>query len=597
MRKILAAFLLVATAALAQDQTSTPPPTEGNPTPEQQNQQQTQQQVVPTPQQPVQDAPVQQPPAVQPEAPSATPASATQQTPSPQPVAPPPVPASPDTPVKQLQTRANIATTNKVERFNGPTTSEVYCSGFFTKQDVHASAIVIDDSRAPEQVRSAEHSYIYLSGKDVEEGREYLLLRHTHDPNHTQSFPGQLSLMSSIGELYQDLGRARVIAVRKKVGVAQIESGCSETLPGDIAVPFQERPRPEFKQTNFEQFAAPNGKAKGRIVMGRDLDTLIGNRRIVYLNVGEAQGVKPGDYFRVLRDYRAIANNPVEALPFKAPPYDPTQKNPPNFEFSGHAGELPIRTIGELMVLNTTPNSATALTTYSPEDIHLGDTVEMIDATPFPPPVEGPTTAALPPTISCSVSRSTIQVGESANITCNGVAEEGHTVTYSYLASAGQIMPHESRATLTPNAPGPIAVTATVVDDRNLSAQTTVNVDVQSAPLSPSSAETAGSLTPSMLNELTFKPNSSRVDNRAKAQLDDDALRLQRDANATLIIEGSANPSENDAVALQRAENAKAYLTQSKGIDPSRIQTRAAQTKTGAKVVVVMVPAGVPPQQ
>ena len=140
-------------------------------------------------------------------------------------------------------------------------------------------------------------------------------------------------------------------------------------------------------------------------------------------------------------------------------------------------------------------------------------------------------------------------------------------------------------------------MTATAVDDRNLSAQSTVNLDVQSAPLSPTSTESTGSLTPSMLNELTFKLGSARVDNRAKAELDDDALRLQRDANATLIIEGSANPSENEALALQRAENAKTYLTQSKGIDASRIQTRAAQTKTGAKVVVVMVPAGAPPQQ
>jgi len=50
-------------------------------------------------------------------------------------------------------------------------------------------------------------------------------------------------------------------------------------------------------------------------------------------------------------------------------------------------------------------------------------------------------------------------------------------------------------------------------------------------------------------------------------------------------------------LALQRAENAKTYLTQSKGIDPSRIQTRASEAKTGAKVVVVLVPAGTPPQQ
>ncbi|PYY01061.1 MAG: hypothetical protein DMG64_15520 [Acidobacteria bacterium] len=332
-------------------------------------------------------------------------------------------------------------------------------------------------------------------------------------------------------------------------------------------------------------------------MLAQDLGTLVGNHRIIYLNVGEAQGVKPGDYFRALRDYGSIANNPAESLPFKAPPYDPTQKNPPNFEFRGHAGELPIRAIGEMIVLNTTPNTSTALTTYTPEEIHLGDTIEMIDSTPLPPPAVEATAAALPPTINCSVSRSTIQVGESSIITCNGVAEEGHTLTYSYQASAGQITPRENRATLTPNAPGPITVTATAVDDRNLSAQSTVNLDVQSAPLSPTSTESTGSLTPSMLNELTFKLGSARVDNRAKAELDDDALRLQRDANATLIIEGSANPSENEALALQRAENAKTYLTQSKGIDASRIQTRAAQTKTGAKVVVVMVPAGAPPQQ
>jgi len=599
MRNILAALLLVATAALAQDQTSTPTPS--NPTPEQQNQQQQNQpqnqQVAPPAQQPQTAAPpAQQPPASQqPEAqPPAAQAPAAQQEPAPQPAAPQPV--TPDATPRQLQSQPRISTTNKVERFNGPTMSEVYCAGFVTRQEVHPVATVIDDSRAPEQVRSAERSYIYLSGSEVQEGKEYLLLRHTHDPNHTQSFPGQLSIVAGLGALYQDLGRARVIAVRKKVAVAQIESVCSETLPGDIAVPFQERPRPEFKQTNFEQFAVPNGKTKARIVLARDLDTLVGARRIVYLNVGEAQGVKPGDYFRALRDYGSIANNPAEALPFKAPPYDPTQKNPPNFEFRQHAAELPVRSIGELMVISTTSNTAAALTTYVPEDIHLGDSVEMIDATPFPPPAEPATTAALPPTISCSVSRSTIQVSESANITCNGVAEEGHTVAYSYQASAGQIIPRDNRATLTPSAPGPVTVTATAVDDRNLSAQTTVNIDVQSAPVSPSSTETAGNLTPSMLNELTFKPNSNYVDNRAKAELDDDALRLQRDASATLIIEGSANPSENDALALQRAENAKTYLTRSKGIDPSRIQTRAAQTKTGAKVVVVMVPAGAPPQ-
>ena len=447
-------------------------------------------------------------------------------------------------------------------------------------------------SNSPEQAAYGDHGYIYLRGNEVQEGKEYLLLRHAQDPNKYQSFPGQLGMVSRMGELYQDLGRARVLYIRKKLAVAQVESSCAEVLPGDVAVPFQERPRPEFKQTNFEQFAVPNGRTTGRVVMARDLDTLLGARRAVYLNIGEAQGVKPGDYFRITREYSSIASNPAESLPFYSPSYDPVQKNPARFDSRGQLHELPRRSVGELIVLNTTANTATALTTYVPEDVHLGDSVEMIDATPFPPPAVAAAAAAQPPTIGCSVSRSTIQVGESANITCNGTVEEGHELAYSYQASSGQITPRENRATLTGTAPGPVTVTATATDDRNLSAQTAVNIDVQAAPTAP--AAEPGPATPSILNELTFKPASGYVDNRAKAALDDIALRMQREPTATLILEGSANPSENDALALQRADNAKIYLTRSKGIDSSRIQTRAAQTKTGAKVVVVLVPAGAP---
>ena len=560
MRNLLAVSLLAAAAAWAQDQPA--PQTSAAPST------QTEQQAPAPPQ-----AAPQQAPAAQQTQPTET--------------APPPA----QTPAAQQQPA--IRRTNLTELFHGPTLSEVYCAGFISKEKLKPSGTMVAGNYSPDQALYTENGYIFLTGNDLQEGKEYLLLRHAYDPNQYESFPGQLGILKNLGELYQDLGRAKVLYIRNKTAVAQIESSCSDAMPGDIAVPFQERPRPEFKQTTFERFAPPNGKTTGRIVMGRDLDTVFGSHRIVYLNIGESQGVKPGDYFRITREYSAAAHNPAEAIGFQAPAYDDTQKDPSKFNFRAQAGELPRRTVGELMVINAGPNSSTALTTYTPDDARLGDSVEMIDATPYPPPPPEPVAAPEPPTISCSVSRSTIQVGETANITCNGVPEEGHTVTYSYQASAGQVAPHDSRATLTGTAPGPVTVTATAVDDRNLSAQTTVNVDVQAAPtpVSPTSAPT-----PALLNELSFKLNSARVDNKAKALLDDDALRLQRDANATMIIEGSSNPSENEALATQRAENAKTYLVQSKGIDPNRIQTRPAATKTGAKVNVIMVPAGAGPQ-
>jgi hypothetical protein len=87
--------------------------------------------------------------------------------------------------------------------------------------------------------------------------------------------------------------------------------------------------------------------------------------------------------------------------------------------------------------------------------------------------------------------------------------------------------------------------------------------------------------------------NSARVDNTAKAILDDVALRLQRDADARAVIVGFADPKELKpaTLAAQRAANAKEYLAKEKGIDPSRIETRTG-SGGGMKADIWFVPAG-----
>jgi hypothetical protein len=91
--------------------------------------------------------------------------------------------------------------------------------------------------------------------------------------------------------------------------------------------------------------------------------------------------------------------------------------------------------------------------------------------------------------------------------------------------------------------------------------------------------------------ELDYKPNSGYVDNRSKAVLDDVALKMQQDPNLNAVLSGSADSGEPRSLGLQRAQNAMAYLTKSKGIDPQRIQTKAA-TEPGRKVEVWTLPAG-----
>ena len=61
----------------------------------------------------------------------------------------------------------------------------------------------------------------------------------------------------------------------------------------------------------------------------------------------------------------------------------------------------------------------------------------------------------------------------------------------------------------------------------------------------------------------------SRVDNEAKACLDDIALQLQRSPDAWLVLVGNSAADNN--LAAQRAVNMKAYLVTEKAIEASRI--------------------------
>jgi hypothetical protein len=104
------------------------------------------------------------------------------------------------------------------------------------------------------------------------------------------------------------------------------------------------------------------------------------------MNLGASQGIKVGDYLRAVRTYEADLRDPVDSLSFKAAATEDTQKYPPSIQ--GHmfsktkgpgiqVGDMPRRAIGEIVVINTTPTTATGMVVFSLEDVHVGDGVEL----------------------------------------------------------------------------------------------------------------------------------------------------------------------------------------------------------------------------
>jgi hypothetical protein len=194
-----------------------------------------------------------------------------------------------------------------------------------------------------------------------------------------------------------------------------------------------------------------------------------------------------------------------------------------------------------------------------------------------------------PPTLTCSANPSTAVSGTDIAISTVGTSPQNRPLTYSYTATAGVIASSGPTAILSTAglSPSTITVTCNVVDDLGQTAKATTDVII-TAPVIPVVPQTQ------QLCSLGFTRDIRRpvrVDNEAKGCLDDIALTLTQQTDARLIMVGNSAPEEKPESAAERALNARQYLVQEKGIDPSRIELRIGGP-TGKTVTDTLVPTG-----
>lgn len=213
-----------------------------------------------------------------------------------------------------------------------------------------------------------------------------------------------------------------------------------------------------------------------------------------------------------------------------------------------------------------------------------------------------------PPTISCAVNPTTIKPGDSASVTSTAMSPQNRPLTYSYSATGGTISGSGATANYaSAGAPtGAVGITCNVADDKGHTATANTSLTIVAPPPPPPPPHTS---TLCSISFATDKHRPTRVNNEAKACLDEVALDLQRQADAKLVIVGESNAKENDTTAkqqkyaakhkrakvmmygAQRAVNAKNYLVTEKGIDASRISV-ATGTTDAQSAENYLVPAG-----
>ena len=196
-----------------------------------------------------------------------------------------------------------------------------------------------------------------------------------------------------------------------------------------------------------------------------------------------------------------------------------------------------------------------------------------------------------PPQVTCSANPTMVEAGTPSTITANATSPDpGVTISsYSYQASSGTISGAGMSATLDTagTKAGSINIIVTATDSRGLTGNCTTAVAVEAPPPAP---QVSGRTPIQFIQRPHQKYIPWRVDNAAKAILDDDATALKGDPNAKLVIVGYADGEPQPMIgtgkkkhpmdlAAQRAVNAKAYLVQQQGIDPSRVEVRKGKGK------------------
>lgn len=269
------------------------------------------------------------------------------------------------------------ASSNLKERELAPTYSDIYCAGFVSKENIPNTNRIVAGLNSPHAVRFAARETVYLEGSGYAVGNKYSVLRKVEDRNLEELFPGQRALLKRSGNEYADMGRVVVTYMDKNVAVATVEFSCQAMAPGDVLVPFHEKEMVKFdhQRPAFERFA-PYGAKAGRIIDGKEFDQVLGTGQKVYVNMGGNEGIHPGDYLRIVRNYDPNTTPPVDRYSMSSPYEQDEAKDVVKLKKTDYK-KLPYRGVGEIVVLSVTPETATGMITLALEDVQVGDVVEV----------------------------------------------------------------------------------------------------------------------------------------------------------------------------------------------------------------------------
>lgn len=265
--------------------------------------------------------------------------------------------------------------------------ADVYCTGFISDTPPVPVLQVIGGEKENQQGSFSQGDVVFLDrGREsgVHSGAVYYVIRPLGEVRHPFT-------KKRLGHFVRELGMIRVIEVQDRTASAEILVSCDQIDMGDLLKPYEEMNAPAAREARpLPRYAESSGGLKGQIVMSPYLREYVSANQIVFLDLGNRQGVSPGDYFTIFRKINhreKIARDPhddivqersggYQSRHWRGGDFSQAAPRVSREDVLRKRPEIPRKVLGELIILKVEKNTSVALVTRTTAEVNIGDFVE-----------------------------------------------------------------------------------------------------------------------------------------------------------------------------------------------------------------------------
>jgi hypothetical protein len=229
--------------------------------------------------------------------------------------------------------------------------ADVYCFADLVQDESIYPFSITSAERIDFQDSFSEGDIVYIDGgieQGVSAGDRFFVLTRIRELKRLVDDPklGKVYSNESLGIVYSKIGQIKVLCAQENSAIAEITYACDPIDVGNVLQPFRPIPVPLVIEPDpSDRCDLPNGEPIGRIIYTRDDQIEIGGGWLVFVDLGAADGVYPGQFATIYRD------NPVKGMPRLV--------------------------LGELGLLTVEEHYSTAILTRGWASVYIGDWVEV----------------------------------------------------------------------------------------------------------------------------------------------------------------------------------------------------------------------------